>query len=371
MNQDPEMIGFSNENLDRLFKFLESTHKSNHLMGAALQVARGDVAIEPFCVGRRRLADEDAVVQADTIFLVASITKPIVVAAIVGLIERGELSLDDHVANLIPEFEAEGKAGVKIRDLMTHTSGLPDHIPENKSYREAHRPLSDFVARICELPLSFEPGTKLSYQSSGIAILGEIIQRITGEELRDYLKEMFFSPLGLNDTSLGIQKRSERESDVVIAGEGLSYSDAGTDSDWNSDYWRGFGAPWGGLLTTVEEMTRLMMLFRNGGVIDDERILSQAAVRAMLQDHTSNLPCLSPTNQISRSWGLGWCLGGHKSSVFGDLTSNHTFGHSGATGTLAWCDPDLDVTCVIFTNDPDNAEWIRPRISNIVMGALL
>ena len=197
MEFDPESVGFSRVNLERLRKFLLSTHQKGNLMGASVQVTRGGNAIEPFCVGRRRIADKKAVVQADTIFLMASITKPIVVAAFASLIEKGEVSLDDYVAELVPGFEIKGKSGVLIRHLMTHTSGLPDQIPENRSYRQEHRPLSDFITRICGLPLFFEPGTKVSYQSSGIAILGEIIGRITGKGLQDYLREIFFSPLSL------------------------------------------------------------------------------------------------------------------------------------------------------------------------------
>ncbi len=371
MSQDPEAVGFSSERLDGVRQLLTNAHASDDLMGAAMQVTRGGVALEPICVGRRRLADEAEVVERDTIFLVASITKPIVTASVARLIERGEVSLDDRVADLVPGFEASGKEGVRVRHLMTHTSGLPDQIPENRAYREAHRPLSDFVARTCELPLAFDPGTKVSYQSSGIAMLGEIVERVTGTGLPDHLNEIFFAPLGLKDTSLGIQTRSDRESDVVMAGEGLTHGGSGTDFDWNSDYWRGFGAPWGGLLTTVEEMTRLMLLFRAGGELDGVRCLNEATVHATVTDHSSALPDLDPRDRVRQRWGLGWRLGGRNTSSYGDLTSDNTYGHGGATGTEAWCDPDADVTCVIFTNDPDAASWLRPRVSNVVMGALL
>jgi CubicO group peptidase (beta-lactamase class C family) len=371
MNQDPEAIGFSSARLDRVGQLLSSTHEAGDLMGAAVQVTCHGVALDPICVGRRRLADEGARVEADTIFLVASITKPLAAGAVAKLIEQGDLSLDDRVADVIPGFEAADKENVRIRHLMTHTSGLPDQIPENRAYREAHRPLSDFVARTCELPLAFEAGTKVSYQSSGINVLGAIVERITGTALPEYLDEIFFTPLGLRDTSLGIQSRSERESDVVIAGEGLTYGGAGTDYDWNSDYWRGLGAPWGGLLTTVGEMTRLMLMFRANGELDGVRCLSEATVRTMVTDHASALPDLDPTDHARQRWGLGWRLGGRNTSTYGDLTSDDTYGHGGATGTVAWHDPAKDVTCVIFTNDPDAASWLRPRISNIVMGAVL
>lgn len=127
----------------------------------------------------------------------------------------------------------------------------------------------------------------------------------------------------------------------------------------------------GGLLTTVGEMTRLMLMFRSGGEIQGVRCLNEATVRAMVADHSSALPDLDPADRRRQRWGLGWRLGGRNTSIYGDLNSESTYGHGGATGTVAWCDPEADVTCVIFTNDPDAAAWLRPRISNIVMGAVL
>ena len=169
---------------------------------------------------------------------------------------------------------------------------------------------------------------------------------------------------------LKLTDRSARESDVKIAGEGLTHGGSGTDFDWNSDYWRGFGAPWGGMLTTVEEMTRLLLLFRNGGAIDNQRILSARSAAMMVEDHTSTLPDLDDTDRRGQRWGLGWRLSGRQAGMFGDLASRESFGHGGATGTLAWVDPAEDVTCVIFTNDPDAAGSLRGRISNLVLSAL-
>jgi len=364
------LSGFDKTRLERVQSLLTEEVASDRLMGAAVQVSQGGDVLAPFLAGRRRLDDASACVDADTVFLVASITKPIVAAAVVKLVEDGHILLDDPVSEYVPEFGVNGKEGVKVRHLLTHTSGLPDQIPENRAYREGKRPLSDFVTRICELPLSFDPGTGISYQSSGIAMLGEICERVTGIDLADYLKKSFFDPLGLTDTALKITDRSDRESDVVIAGEGLTHGGSGTDFDWNSDYWRGFGAPWGGMLTTVEEMTRLLLLFKNGGVIDGQRILSQRSVATMLEDHTSRFPLTADTDRHLQRWGLGWRLSGPNASAFGDLVSDDSFGHGGATGTLAWVDPGSEVTCVIFTNDPEAASSLRGKISNLVMTAV-
>lgn len=353
------------ENLNPVRRLLEEQVESDTLMGAAVQVSVGGEILEPVLVGDRRL-DGSAPVEADTIFLIASITKPIVCSAVIRLVEEGKILLDDPVKDFVPEFDQNGKEDVRIRHLLTHTSGLPDQIPENYAFREEKKPLSAFVDRICELPLAFPSGTRISYQSSGIAMLSEICERVTGVAMADYLHEKLFGPIGLVDTRLRMIERSARESDVKIAGEGVTNAGVGTDFDWNSDYWRGFGAPWGGMLTTVEEMTRLLLLFRNGGELDGYRYLSKAAVSAMVADQSSSFPEMSRSERLRQRWGLGWRLGGRNAGVFGDLVSEDTFGHGGATGTLAWVDPVRDITCVIFTNDPEAARSLRGRISNLV-----
>ena len=359
------------QRLGRIGTLLNREVEEGRLMGAAVQVSIGGETTEPIVVGRRHLADETLPVTDDTIFLVASITKPIVSAAVVKLVEEGSLVLDDPVARYVPEFAANGKEGVEVRHLLTHTSGLPDQIPENRHYREAKRPLRDFVIRICELPLSFTPGTQISYQSSGIAMLGEICERIAGIPLAEYLDRFLLGPLGLDDTALRMPVRSERESDVKIAGEGLAHGGSGTDFDWNSDYWRGFGAPWGGMLTTVREMTQLLQVFRNRGELDGTRVLGERAAAMMVEDHSSRLPGMTDIGQKRQRWGLGWRLSGPNSDVFGDLVSDDTFGHGGATGTLAWVDPESDMTCAILTNDPEAAKGLRGRISNLAASSVI
>jgi len=368
---DPGSIGLSKAGVERAEEMLRREVEAGQLMGAALQMSRGGDALAPICVGRRRLAEGGPAVERDTIFLIASITKPIVAAAVMKLVEEGQVALDEPAATYVPEFGAEGKENVQLRHLLTHTSGLPDQIDRNREYRRAKRSLSDFVERICELPLLFEPGTAISYQSCGIAMLGEIVERVTGQELREYLKTVFFDPLGLQDTSLGIAERSDRESDVKLAGEGLTFSGGGgTDYDWNSDYWRNFGAPWGGMLTTVGEMTTLMQAFLQGGTVAGTRILGKAAVMAMVADQTADMPGLSGRQRRAQRWGLGWRLQTRTVSTYGDLASDRSFGHGGATGTIAWADPSTGVTCVLFTNDPAAASRLRSKMSNVIAGAV-
>lgn len=172
----------------------------------------------------------------DEVFLLASITKPMTVTAVMKLIERGKVSLSDPVNRYIPEFRGGDRGRVTVRMLLTHTSGLPDMLPDNEALRKRHAPLKDFVAGTCRVPLLFPPGTQVKYQSMGILLAAEIVERVSNMPLRDYLKKEVFSPLGMNATSLGMGGRP-------IAATARCQVPESSDWDWNSPYWRNLGAP--------------------------------------------------------------------------------------------------------------------------------
>ncbi|MDE2998921.1 MAG: serine hydrolase [Gemmatimonadota bacterium] len=369
-NDEPEQIGLCGEGIRSAYGILEEAVVRGELMGAALQVSRGGVALPPACFGRRTLAADGSPVEPDTRFLVASITKPIVAAAVMSLVERGKVCLDDPVPDIVPEFGQAGKEGVQVRHLLTHTSGLPDMLPQNLALRAEHAPLEVFIQHICRVELLFDPGTRISYQSCGIAMLGEIVQRVEAVPIRTFLKRSFFDPLGLADTTLGSTNRCPRESEVKIRSGEYGAADA-VSWNWNSDYWRGFGAPWGGLVTTTAEMTALCQAFLFGGSLNGIRILQPATVAAMTADQTSAMPDLNRADRFRQRWGLGWRLRDRMSSIFGDLTSDATFGHEGATGTVAWVDPETETTCVLFSNDPQGAAPLRPRVGNAVAASVM
>jgi len=362
-------VGFSEAAIRHAYSLLQAAVDNGQLMGAVLQVARGGTALPVAYFGKRQQTADGADVTADTIFLIASITKPIVCAAVIKLLEQGRLSLNDRAADIVPEFGNRDKEDITLRHLLTHTSGLPDMVPENHALRTAHQPLSEFVKRIYELDLLFTPGTRISYQSCGIAILGEIVERLEGRPLPDVLRTHFFDPLGLNDTSLGRQENlEERESEIRLP-QTSDGGGAGTDWHWNSVYWRRFCAPWGGMLTTAADLTVLCQTFLYGGEANDTRILSKAAVAVMTRDQTSSMGTLPESEKHHQRWGLGWRLS--DGALYGDLTSPDTFGHGGATGTIAWADPQTEVTFVLLTNDPLGAARLRSVVSNAVAAAVL
>lgn len=304
-----------------------------------------------------------APVVSDSIFLIASLTKPIVCAGVMLLVQDGQLRLDQPVVSLVPEFGARGKEAVLVRHLMTHTSGLPDQLAKNVELRSRHASLSEFVDSVCQLKLLFPPGSQVSYQSMGILMLQEIVERLTGGRLRDFLPERLLLPLGMKDTTLGVPVSGmERSVHAAMSGD-ANYGDDQTDWGWNSLYWRGLGAPWGGMHSTAEDLGRFLrhMLGETTGP------LTPLTRRAMVRNQIPAMPGIPQEQRATRRWGLGWMLG---SPSFGNLVSPHTFGHTGATGTLFWADPETRIACVLLTNQPQQGQSLFPRYSNAVGGAL-
>jgi len=200
----PESVGLSSDRLDRAFDILRDIVASGAVPAASTAILRQGKTVHLGAFGKRDPASDRPDVVTDTIFLIASLTKPVVCAGFMLLVQDGLLDLGQTVASLVPEFGAHGKDAVRVLHLMTHTSGLPDQLENNIALRTRHAPLTDFSASVCDLELLFPPGTDVSYQSMGILMLQEIAERFTGERLRDFLHERLFCPLGMMDTTLGM-----------------------------------------------------------------------------------------------------------------------------------------------------------------------
>ncbi|MHB1317468.1 MAG: serine hydrolase domain-containing protein [Anaerolineae bacterium] len=295
-------------------------------------------------------------------FLVASITKPVVCAGAMLLLQRGQMSLADPVAHYLLAFGAHGKSGINLRHLMTHTSGLPDQLEQNVALRKEHAGLDRFVAAVCDLEPQFAPGTRVSYQSMGLLMLGHAMEQVTGQPLRTFLQENLFAPLGMHHTTLGLPAGGLGAS--VRANDSPVETQSSVDSDWgwNSTYWRDLGAPWGGLHSTAGDLSRLLRHML--GVLPGP--LSPAARRAMLRDQIATMPSIPSGQRAGERYGLGFRLG---APAYGDLVSPDTFGHTGATGTLFWSDPLTGLSCVLLTNRPE-CRSLMARFSNAVAAAV-
>jgi CubicO group peptidase (beta-lactamase class C family) len=364
--------GFDPERLQRALDFCAEATTTGRVPGICLIVARGSEVVVDQAWGIAnpgpdgRAAGDPIAATPETVWLIASLTKPVVCAGICLLMERGLLALDDLVSRWIPEFDGRDRAATTLRHLLTHSSGLPDMLPENVFLRERHAPHSEFVRRICATPLLFPPGTDVRYQSAGIALLGDIIERVTDEPCREFLRRELLLPLGMTDSCLGWRPELEDRVALYPPDEGQVPSDW----DWNSAYWRGFGAPWGGMYSTPRQYLRFLHLFLNGGVCDGRQVMGRATAREMVRNQTADLPDLTAPARPRSTWGLGFRVAaGRESDYLGDLLGPRAFGHAGATGTVAWCDPDTGVTMVCFSNRPSSGRWLG-LLSNTVAGAI-
>jgi CubicO group peptidase (beta-lactamase class C family) len=213
--------------------------------------------------------------------------------------------------------------------------------------------MEEFLNRIHTTPLLFEPGTNISYQSCGMALLAEIVHRVSGYSLAEFERREIFEPLGMVDTSLGVDSsKTERVSQVNIPRESFEYGESDADWNWNSSYWWNFGAPWGGMLSTPVDMITFLSMFLTVGKVEDRKVISPSTTRAMISNQIESMISIPEPTRGANPWGFGWLLKASASSHFGDLVSDKTFGHAGATGTLVWADPLTSLACVVFTNQP-------------------
>lgn len=303
------------------------------LHSAVLHVRRGD-QVTQHVFGKAK---------PDSMFLLGSITKPLAVAIpVMILVDRGELKLSDPAVKYLPEFNEGARKDITIEQLLTHTSGLPDQLENNNELRARHAPLSEFVKGAVRTPLLFSPGTKYHYQSMGILLAAEIVERVTKTPLPEFLQQHVFTPLGMSRTVLGLGKF--KKSDMVPMQTEHAAPEAGggdpkaREWDWNSEYWRNLGAPWGGAHSTAADVAACLRSFLH----PDGKVLREETARLMVQDNT-------PALEAHR--GIGFMVG---PASLGKGCSPRAFGHSGSTGTLAWADPATDITFVLLTALPKN-----------------
>jgi CubicO group peptidase (beta-lactamase class C family) len=317
----PVSLALRRERIDEAAAIIQRSIDSGDVRAAALSVRQGSFA---FARGYGEAKD------AEAIFLLASITKPMTATAVMVLADRGALALEDRVSKFIPEFTGGDRGEITVKHLLTHTSGLPDMLPENVALRSRFAPLKDFVAATCRTPLLFHSGAKVSYQSMGILLAAEIVERVTKAPLREFLAREVFAPLKMTRTALGLGK-------VPISGTMRSQGPENDPWNWNSEYWRNLGAPWGGVHSTAGDVDRFLGLF----LAPDGRVVKPATAAAMIRNQTTGL---------NEAWGLGWML--QQPGRFSKTCSTRTFGHYGSTGTIAWCDPAKALRCVLLTTKP-------------------
>jgi len=355
-----ENVGMDAHILNQANNILEAEVQSGRITSASLLVARKGTLVTHQGFGHLSPQEGSPQTQPDSIFLLASITKPVTACALMLLVERGQVSLNDPVSLYIPEFKGEDRQNVLVRHLLSHTSGMPDMLPENLELRRANVPLSTFVERACQTPLLYPPNTSFAYQSKGILLAAEIVERVSKQRLRDFEETEIFAPLGMTNSALGMGNFALEE--TVWCGNTIEQNDDEKRFGANSLYWRDMGHPWGGMHSTTTDLAILLQTMLNRGIYNSNRVFSAATVQTMT------------TNQnpfLNAPWGLGWGLANSLVwNDFGEIVSPTTFGHTGATGTVAWADPTRQLICVILTNYRVNQGSLLRRISNCVCAAV-
>ncbi|MEA2530764.1 MAG: beta-lactamase class [Thermomicrobiales bacterium] len=367
--------------LDEVLRQIDGWIGPQGVSGAAAVVWRGgEIAAERFA-GEAR---PGVPVDGRTMFALASVTKPITAAVAMTLLEEGLLALDEPVYRFVPEFAPASDAPnadpnlearrreVTIRQLLAHTSGLPEDLaPGTLRYRD--RPdLTTITDAMTRLPLRTVPGTELLYSNAGFALLGRLVERVSGGDFWAEARRRVFNPLELHD----IVARPDAEDEprlALVADTNLTGTDVET---YNSAYWRGLAMPWGGLFGTARDLARFAGAFLPHG----PQLFAPPTVALMTSDQARGVSGGVQSMRVvwhPAYWGLGWEVKGDKRRHWtGELTSPRTFCHFGAAGTLLWADPALDVALAVFANRTTTHLWpFVPaarwsRLSNAIIAAL-
>lgn len=259
--------------------------------GVVTLVARHGQIVAFDAVGYQDL-DAKTPMRKDSIFRIASLTKPVTCAAIMVLVDEGRLAVIDPVERYLPEFKGQkGPAGapkrpVTIHDLMTHTSGLPGAAPT----QPGAAPATDLAGRAAEggkAALLFEPGTGWNYSNVGYAALGRIIEIVSGRPYDKFLAEKVFLPLGMKDTTFFPGDAQKARVAALYTDEGTKLTRASAREKATLE--AKIPAPEGGLFSTAEDMFQFNQMMLNRGMLHGKRVLSPAAVALMATSMTGDL----------------------------------------------------------------------------------
>ena len=355
----PEEVGLDSRRLAEVDRLVEEGLAEKRMPGCVVLVARqGKIAFLK-AYGARSLEPQRVPMTTDTLFDLASITKPVATAtSIMLLVERGQLQLEDKAAQYWPEFGQHGKEHITIRQLLTHQSGLL-----------ADNALSDYqsgaaaaIERIAALKLQAEPGSKFIYSDVGLITLGEILRRVTGQNLHQFTQQHIFAPLGTKETGyLPAPELKRRAAPTEERDGSWMQGDVHDPRSWLL----GGVAGHAGLFSTAEDLAVYAQMMLGQGEYHGVRVLAAETVKTMT----------TPQSVASGLRGLGWDMRTGYSINRGEGLTPQAFGHGGFTGTVLWIDPGLDLTFIFLSNrvHPAGKGLVNPlagKIATVVAGAI-
>jgi CubicO group peptidase (beta-lactamase class C family) len=338
---DPAAVGMDAARLAQIPERMEEFVEPKQVAGAVTLVARRGKTVHLAAVGEADV-DEHLPMREDSMFAIASMTKPVTATAVMILQDEGKLSVDDPASKYLPAFAdvalADGPPSrpITLRDLMTHTSGVVGS-------QRTEATLEATVDEIAKRPLGFQPGTKWQY-SPGLNVCGRAIEVVSGKPYDRFLRERIFEPLAMDDTTFRpTPEQRKRIAQVYKPGDEPGTIEPA--SHWLvDDAGRRAPNPSGGLFSTASDMARFYQMVLGGGQLDGERVLSEAAVREMTRVQTDDL---TTGFTSGNGWGLGWCIV-RKPQGATAMLSPGTYGHGGAFGTQGWVDPKRRMIFVLM-----------------------
>ena len=305
------------------------------LPGGVLRLERA-AAAHTAAVGNRAVFPRPEQMSYDTIFDAASLTKVIAATpAIMRLIEQGKVGLDDRVVKFIPEFGTLGKEVITVRQLLTHTSGLRPDIslkPDWNGYDAA-------IRLACEEKLSAPPGTKIIYSDTGLYLVGEIVRRVSGLPLDQFVQREVFGPLGMTDTGFNPPRSKLARIAPTEVENGVPVR--GVVHDPRARRMGGV-AGHAGLFTTAHDLALFARMMLNEGALGSTRVFKPETVRLWTSVQTPP--------EVAGRRGLGWDIDTSYSGPRGKLFPIGSYGHTGWTGTSLWIDP-FSKTFLIFLSN--------------------
>lgn len=341
--------GMDSIKLAGIRQHMEKFVDEKKIAGAVTLVARNGQIASFEAVGFQNIRKKLPMTR-NTVFRIASMTKPFAAASVMMLCEEGKLKLDDPVEKYLPEFRniwlasdmTDDRAvfirparNITIRDVLTHTSGLSS-LPEDAPVSS----IKEYNLVISGLPLLFQPGSQWSYSGSGITAAARIVEVLSGKKYEEFLSERIFIPLGMKNTIF----YSDNKSWDIVAALYQPSDDSSLVTGPEPGWLMGFPRPEGGLLSTAHDMYIWMQTMLNGGIFNGQRILTEQSVREMTKVNTGDLQTGFTDGM---GFGLGFGVVRHPSGVTGML-SEGTFGHGGAFGTQYWADPVKNIIYILM-----------------------
>lgn len=360
---DAESVDMNSNQLELAAKYVEQQVDAGHIpLGYVMVVRKGKIVLDKYFV-HPKAADQGVKIQPNSIFRIASVTKPLTATLAMKMVEMGNFSLETPVAEYIPEFGQKGKNAITPRHLLTHTSGLSDSLVAQNG-KPKPTCFDEVLNRIYEQPLMFQPGTDFSYSTPAFEVLVELIQKTSGLEWEQLSKKLLFEPLGMTNSHFNTPKAPNNQA-IPLFNRAMEIDHLPNDSGLELHHHFKFNMGGGNGLSNPIDIAIFCQMMLNQGSYNNVQILSPVTVSRMTEPQfewwdSGNL-LNSPHKPDFVSQGLGWMTRNKSHYRGSDLMSSKAFFHGGAYGMRAIADPEYDLITIFLTSSYHDASYGNNR----------